>query len=151
MLVYRITQSKHAYDIFGTGAALFPGRWNKMGQAVLYTGANPEIALLEVLVHASNSNLNNLDMLMLEIPDNLIAEISISDLPSNWAEYPAPTHLAEIASKHFIQTKALALKLPSSIIRTAHIVLLNCSHQEYKKVVIKDQHPFILDKRLIQV
>ena len=96
MLVYRITNRKCASDISGTGAALYPGRWNKKGTPVLYTGTNREIALLEILVHIPPMISPELDILTLEIPDDSVLTVEINDLPDNWDRYPAPSILSDI-------------------------------------------------------
>ena len=150
MLVYRITKSKHSHDIFGTGAALYPGRWNKKGTPVLYTGESKEIALLEVLVHADHSIIPNLDILTIEIPDHSILELTPANLPLNWSEYPAPVILSDIGEAWVRAESALALKVPSCIIDTAHDFILNCNHPSYMKVKVIDQQKFKLDMRLIR-
>jgi RES domain-containing protein len=70
VLGYRITKHRRARDINGTGAALYPGRWNKRGTPVLCTGESIEIALLENIVHLPPMVIPNLDLLTLEIPED---------------------------------------------------------------------------------
>ena len=148
MIVYRITSTKHAGDISGTGAAVHGGRWNKKGVAVLYTGESKEIALLETIVHTPPLFVPNLDILTIKIPDS-ITELSIKSLPSNWADYPAPSVLAGIAQKWIDEGKTIALKVPSCVIHTAHNYILNCRHPEYhSKVKIIDRQNFHFDSRL---
>ncbi|MDY0341952.1 MAG: RES family NAD+ phosphorylase [Lentimicrobium sp.] len=72
MIVYRITQRKRAGDIHGTGATLYPGRWNKRGTPILYTGESKEMALLETIVYIPPMLIPDLDILTLEIPDDSI-------------------------------------------------------------------------------
>lgn len=148
MLIYRITKSKHASDISGTGAALFPGRWNKKANPVLYTAETIDIALLEIVVHTPPLLIPELDLLTIQIPDNSIIQYSVKDLPENWFHYPAPTILSEIGQSWIDDGKYLALKVPSSIIHTSHIILLNCKHKNYKKVKIIKQQNFYFDTRL---
>jgi len=148
MLVYRITASKRASDISGKGAALYPGRWNKKGTPVLYTGESKEIALLENIVHIPPMMSPELDILTLEIPDNSIYEIKAEELPPNWHQFPAPTVLSEIGQKWIDDKTNLALMVPSSIIHSAKNVILNCEHKDYTKVKIVDQRKFYFDSRL---
>lgn len=148
MLVYRITKSKRASDISGTGAALFPGRWNKKGTRVLYTGESKEIALLENIVHIPPLMAPKLDILTIEIPDDSITELKISDLPKNWHHFPAPTVLSEIGQKWMESGQTLALKVPSSIIHSAHNFILNCNHLNYNSIKILNQEEFRFDSRL---
>ena len=148
MLVYRIVKSKHANDISGTGAALFPGRWNKKGTPFLYTGESREIALLETLVHLPPMMSPPLSLLSIQIPDDSITTLGIEDLPPNWNHYPAPAVLAQIGQQWIEQGKTVALKVPSCIIPTAHNYILNCRHLDYGNVKIFSEESFALDVRL---
>lgn len=148
MLVYRITGKKYAGDLTGTGAAMFGGRWNKKGSPVLYTGENKEIALLETIVHTPPMLVPKLDILTLEIPDNSITTVKISQLPKNWKVYPAPTILSEIGEDWIEKGKTIALKVPSCIIHSAHICILICRHPEYFKVRLIERRNFKFDSRL---
>jgi RES domain-containing protein len=148
VLVFRITKSKRASDISGTGAALFPGRWNKKGTRVLYTGESKEIALLENIVHIPPLMAPKLDILTIEIPDDSITELKISDLPKNWHHFPAPTVLSEIGQKWVESGQTLALKVPSSIIHSTHNFILNCNHLNYNSIKILNQEEFRFDSRL---
>ena len=148
MIVYRITGKKYAADLVGTGAALYPGRWNKRGTSVLYTGGSKEIALLENIVHTPRMLVPDLDILKIKIPDDSINEIKISELPANWLDYPAPAILAEIGEKWVNKKKTIALKVPSCIIHSAHNYILNCNHPDLKKVKVLSHKDFHFDSRL---
>ena len=148
MIVFRISKSKRSSDISGTGAALYPGRWNKSGTPVLYTGESKEIASLENIVHIPPMMTPNLDILTLDIPDDSITELTITDLPSNWHQFPAPTILSELGQKWIDENKTLALKVPSSIIHSANNFILNCNHKDYKIVKILSKKKFYFDLRL---
>lgn len=148
MLVYRITGKKHASDLTGSGAAMFGGRWNKKGSPVLYTSENKEIALLETIVHTPSSLIPALDILTLEIPDNSITILETTNLPKNWAVYPAPVVLSEIGEKWIKEGRSIALRVPSCIIHSSHNYILNCRHPEYSRVRLIDQSNFKFDSRL---
>jgi RES domain-containing protein len=148
MLVYRITAKKYAEDLTGTGAAIYGGRWNKKGSPVLYTGENKEIALLETIVHTPPMLIPKLDILTLEIPDDSITEIKISQLPKNWKLYPAPSILSEISKKWIDEGSTIALKVPSCIIHSVHNYILNCRHPEYSKVKLIERRNFEFNSRL---
>jgi len=148
MIVYRITDKKHASDLSGTGVAMYGGRWNKKGTPVLYTGESKEIALLETIVHTPPMLIPDLDILTLKIPDNSITEMKISKLPRNWIDYPAPTILSEIAENWVQQGKTIAFKVPSCIIHSAHNYILNCRHPNYNQVKLLEHKNFHFDSRL---
>ncbi len=148
MIVYRITKSKRASDISGYGASIYPGRWNKKGMFVLYTGESKEIALLENIVHIPPMMSPELDILTIEIPDNSITILTPEDLPKNWHQFPAPTVLSDIGKEWVDKGKTIALKVPSSIIHSAYNIILNCKHKDYKSVKILGQKKFHFDSRL---
>lgn len=148
MLVYRITKSNRASDISGLGASQFPGRWNKKGTPVLYTGESKEIALLEVIVHTPPMMSPDLDILTIEIPNHSITELTPTNLPRNWHLFPSPTILSEIGQRWIDDNKYLALKVPSSIVHTANNIILNCRHKDFDKVKIISQKKFSFDSRL---
>ncbi|TXE13301.1 RES family NAD+ phosphorylase [Algoriphagus aquimarinus] len=150
MKVYRIAGKKHASNIYGSGAAMFGGRWNKKGSPVLYTGESKELALLEIIVHTPPAIVPALDILTLEIPDDSIYEIEIKDLPDNWTNYPAPSILAEIAEEWINSNRSIALKVPSSVIHSSRNYILNCRHPEYHRVKVIEQVEFRFDQRLIK-
>ena len=148
MLVYRITNNKYAHDLSGTGSALFGGRWNRKGTALLYTGESREIALLETSVHSPPLLIPSLDLLILEIPENSIAELTISQLPSNWQDYPAPAILAQLGEKWVQEGKTITLKVPSCIVPSAHNYLLNCRHPDCSRVKLIERSAFRFAGRL---
>jgi RES domain-containing protein len=150
MIIYRITPAPHAADIHGTGAALFPGRWNKKGIPVLYTAESRELALLETLVHIPPLIIPELEILTLEIPDDSIAQLNKEDLPANWSEYPAPVSLAEIGNNWVKEGKTIALKVPSCIIHSSSNYILNCQHTQYDTVKVISHNGFYLDLRLVR-
>ncbi len=148
MQVFRITGKKYAGDLIGAGAAAFGGRWNKKGTAVLYTGENKEIALLETIVHTPPMLIPKLDILIFEIPNDSITEITIDKLPKNWKSYPAPTILSEMGERWILEGATIALKVPSCIIHSAHNYILNCKHPDYAKVKLIERSEFEFDSRL---
>lgn len=148
MLVYRITKSKYADDISGNGASSYPGRWNKKGTRVLYTGSTKEIALLETIVHLPPMMSPSLDILTIEVPNDSSSEYLVSDLPANWAHFPAPTILSDMGQKWIEELGTLYLKVPSSIIHSSINVIINCQHPRFEEVKLIDRRPFNFDSRL---
>jgi len=150
MIIYRITSKKHSKDLTGTGAALYGGRWNRKGTTVLYTGESKEIALLETIVHTPPMLIPALDILTLEIPGDSITTLHTKQLPKNWTNYPAPTILSEIAASWISEANTIALKVPSCIIHSSNLYILNCSHPDYNKVKLLDRSSFYFDSRLMK-
>lgn len=148
MIVYRITKRKYSNDLTGIGAAMYGGRWNKKGSPVLYTGASKEIVLLETIVNTPSLLVPELDMHTIEIPSDSITEIKTNQLPENWSDYPAPTILSEIAEEWVEEGKTIALKVPSCIIESASIYILNCHHIHFSRIKFIKRENFHFDPRL---
>ena len=51
MHVYRLARREYAQHLDGQGAALFGGRWNAVGQPVIYTAQHRSLAVLEYRVN----------------------------------------------------------------------------------------------------
>lgn len=148
MLVYRLCNPKYSNDLSGTGAAITGGRWNKKGRAVVYTSESAALALLEVVVNIPPMFQPNLNLLTIEVPENLLAEIIKENLFSNWFKYPAPTNLAEIGEGFYKDNSILGIKVPSSVVSGNFNVILNPNCMEFSRVKIKSSEPFIFDPRL---
>ena len=70
----------------------------------------------------------SLDLVTLEIPDDSIQEVEVSQLPTNWAHCPAPRILAELTEERMQKGTFIALKVPSCHIPATHNYILNCRH-----------------------
>jgi len=72
VIVYRLTRSKYANDLAGTGGLYAAGRCNHKGTPVIYAAERPSLALAEVLVHLDPDQIP-LDYVMvtIEIPDDV--------------------------------------------------------------------------------
>jgi RES domain-containing protein len=146
--VYRIAKREYASDLSGIGASLYPGRWNKRGYPVIYTGESTEIALLEIVVHTPPQLVPDLNLVALQIPEDSIAELDLKSLPENWSKSPPPSVLSEIGNNWLESRESVALKVPSSIVPDAFNYLLNCQHPDFNLVHILSNKPFNFDPRL---
>ena len=75
MIVYRLTRTKYANDLVGTGGLYAEGRCNHKGTPVIYTAERPSLALTEVLVHLDSDQIP-LDYVLvtIEIPDSVATQ-----------------------------------------------------------------------------
>ena len=46
MLIYRFGLKKFIGDLSGQGAKIYGGRWNSVGNSMLYTSYSPSLAML---------------------------------------------------------------------------------------------------------
>lgn len=143
MIVFRLC-SKHYRALDGEGARLYGGRWNSIGQPLVYTSEHLSLCLLEQLVHLSiNTIPTNWVALKIEIPNRIKGD-KIGSLPKTEVE-------AKRIGDNWIQSnKSLFLKVPSSIIQTEYNVLINPNHPEMKEIKIIETTPFSLDSRLLK-
>lgn len=152
MLVYRIAKTKYIHDLSGTGARVYGGRWSKKGIGIIYTSENRALATVEYLVHVPLSLVpGEIGIATLKIPDGITPkEISISGLPANWRDYPAPPELAEIGTRWALANDTLLLRVPSAVVEHECNILINPSHPDMKHVSISQTERFSLDARLLR-
>lgn len=150
-ILWRISKRKYANSAFsGEGARRFGGRWNSRGRSVVYLSDTLSLAALETFVHMEISDADNLLVcIKVEVPDSIAIEtISVSQLPSNWRNLPAPTTLAEIGDKWFDAGQTAILVVPSAIIPVENNYLINPLHPDFSKIQIHPPQAFELDPRM---
>ncbi|MCC5942193.1 MAG: RES family NAD+ phosphorylase [Balneolaceae bacterium] len=148
MIVYRITLSKWADSLSGSG---YPARWNSKGVHVLYTAESRALACLENLVHRSGEGLNHqFQLIEISIPDSSSLKIIRSDeLPYNWHHISNYQICRAKGDSWAASTSSLLLRVPSSIIRDEYNILINPNHPDFKRVEIRKKLPFTFDQRLM--
>ena len=123
-------------DLSGKGAFLYGGRWNSEGVFMLYTSTHASLAMLEVLVHADES----------EIPPQLyISQIEISEaspiyqfpeeeLPKNWRE-PDNLSLKKLGDRLMLEKKYVGFQVMSAVLPSEYNILLNPLFPGYTDLV----------------
>lgn len=151
MEVFRLSSSKYANDLSGTGAKLHGGRWNQKGDAVLYTAGSRALALVEVLVHLTNAYLPfNYQLITLHIPDDSILTLPIKSLSQDWNTIEPSNSTKQITSKWLIENQYLILKVPSAVVEGEFNYLVNPLHNDFSKIKILKIEPFSFDDRLFK-
>ncbi|MGB3586310.1 MAG: RES family NAD+ phosphorylase, partial [Tunicatimonas sp.] len=123
MLVYRIARRPYAQQLNGRGAALFGGRWNSVGSPVIYTAQHRSLAVLEYRVN-NPLPVPDLMMVSLELPDDSLLKIHISDLPNNWANYSFESPCAHQGDRWLRNQETLLLQVPSVVVPQEHNILI---------------------------
>ncbi len=124
---------------------MYPGRWNKLGQKMVYLSSSLALAALETRVHLEITSMEQPYVaLEIEIPENEIATLPI--LPKNWKANLKTTQA--IGSSWFEKADSLALFVPSSIIPEEVNILLNPLHANLPLVKTVAKHKFEWDDRL---
>ncbi len=137
----------------GYGAELFGGRWNTIGNAVVYTSASPELALLETLVHIEEIYLDDLPkhvLATIEIPSDSIFQVNTELLPENWTDIHISAATQQFTENWFAQQMHLTIALPSVIVPMSFNYLINPNHPRMKEAKVVEIVPFSFDSRLFK-
>lgn len=146
MILYRISNCKHAEDFSGAGAKLFGGRWNSVGVPMHYMAESRALAALEILVNKNSiTDIKNLCLTIFEVPEKSIKTVPITALLQNWMEYPAPLQLAKIGDDFVSENQYLLLKVPSAVIADEFNFVMNVHHPLVKEIKILAVKPFSFD------
>lgn len=147
---WRIVKEIHASTAFdGEGAWRFGGRWNSPGTRVVYCSANLSLAALENLVHLNPPVAFKYVAVGLEFDDRLIETMEAKRLPADWTEEPPPPSTMEIGDRWAKEGRSAVLLLPSAIIPSESNYLLNPSHRDFQKIIIRKPVAFSFDSRLL--
>jgi RES domain-containing protein len=148
MILYRITKRIHARDLTGRGAQLVGGRWNSIGNAMLYTASSQSLAQLELLAHSTILP-DGMVMVTLQIPARLrIPIFRATDLPSGWDDVP-PTRVSQAFGDEFLQQgRSLAIGAPSVIVPDEENILINPFHPRSNAIEILSIEDLSIDARL---
>jgi len=70
LTLYRLARARYA-NLSGAGAALYPGRWNRLGQEAIYTSTEMAVPVLERLAHTSKELIpSNLALMKIRVSGN---------------------------------------------------------------------------------
>ena len=148
--VYRIVRrpySKTALD--GEGAYRFGGRWSSPGTRIAYAAEHLSLAMIEYFVHIEASDPpKDLVVVAADIPESVSRVVlSPRKLPPNWRQVPAPPSLAAIGDSFAAERKSAVLVLPSALVPSESIWLINPIHPEFGEIVLHAAEPFRYDAR----
>jgi len=148
---WRIVRAEHADDIFGgEGARRFGGRWNKIGQRVVYTASSVSLATLELIVTTPRAQLlSEFVITSCTFPEVLVDEIDETLLPPHWRHYPSPPELHAIGDEWLLARTSAALSVPSAVTPEERNYLLNPEHEHFRSVDVGTSRPFQIDLRLL--
>ncbi len=148
MFAYRIADGRH--PIFdATGAMLHGGRWNSIGQRVIYAAETYAGAMLEILVHANlNAPPKTHQVVRILIPDQVEMEtVAISTL-SNWnSEDLAATR--RFGDRWLREMRTAILCVPSVITNGKESnILINPQHPQFPLIHAEPPEQVHWDTRL---
>jgi RES domain-containing protein len=144
IVLYRVateTRTYRAGDLSGRGAAAEPGRWNRKGEAVLYTATTVSLATLETAAHVNPVGLPlNKFLVRIDVPFTTWSKreiLDVSSLPPTWKAVPAGA-TSEAAGSDWLRSQRSALLLVPSVVAPEELcVLINPSHPHAKGIRAK--------------
>lgn len=152
MRIYRIAKTHYIDDLSGEGARLYGGRWNKVGDAMLYFSQNLSLSLLEIIVHVEYAELPlDYSFVEIEIPDSSIKKIeSIDFIKPKWSAEAAVNQLQMFGSDWLKKNEVLAMRVPSAVSHQEHNILINPAHKDFGKLKIVKKGKMDFDPRLLR-
>ncbi len=159
---YRLAVAKYA-NLTGIGAAVHPGRWNRVGQSTIYTSTEVGTTVCERLVHTPKDRIpSNLALMriVLEVPPNVgpITRKGVQGITpgdgSIAAEAPLMTvhESVDAAERAYQQVGSgqdpFAVALPSVIVPAWNVVLYPRARGFRRYVRLDAVDPFDYDPRL---
>lgn len=146
--VYRICKYKYSKDLKGTGAFYGGGRWNSIGNFVLYTSSSISLSMLEVLVHVSVGTWpDDMSLVTIDIPSKSIESLDTNSLSSVWRDLPSSEYAQSIGDKWLLENKSLVMKVPSVLNPREFNYLINPNHPLFTEVKIESIIPWSFDPR----
>lgn len=138
----------------GIGAAYNGGRWNPIGVKMVYCAQSLALAVLEIRVHLAIARPKERFIgLEVEIIESAVKGPKLSDLPRSWRRAPQAsttnTGARRFGARWIREKRSVALQVPSAVIPSESIFLLNPEHPDFSKSVrLLRTLPVSLDPRL---
>ena len=143
---YRIGIHNNRYPIFdGTGAKLYPGRWNN-NYPVIYGAANYSLAMLEKLAHSNTGDVPaHQQWIEITIPVGTTYEtVTTYSLP-DWKQ---PSVSQTFGDRWLEEKRSCILIVPSAIAPVENNILINEFHPQFSTITTSLNRPVIWDRRL---
>ena len=141
MILWRIASETRQYgaaDLSGAGAATKPGRWNAIGEAVLYAAPTIAMAVLETAAHIDDAGLpQNRFVVRIDVPEKMWRAritLGVDALPVTWAAIPAGRASVGFGSRWIREGASALLEAPSVIVPEETVVALNAMHPEIERL-----------------
>jgi RES domain-containing protein len=149
---WRLVKTRHLAHAFeGEGAHRFGGRWNSPGVAVVYVAESLALAALEVLVHAQDrAALVACSAIPVRFDERLVRVLPDASLPGNWNRSPFAAATQALGDEWARSAATAVLRVPSAVVSSEHIYVINPAHPAFRRVRIGRAAPFAFDARLVR-
>jgi RES domain-containing protein len=147
--VWRITTRRFADQAFsGEGARLYGGRWNRVGQSVIYTAESRSLALLEMLVQDEPLRAHYV-LIPVHLPESVSMEtMDTSVLPRDWRSHAGREVLQTLGGEWLRQSRSCVLAVPSAVMPAELNFLINPQHSDFKRILLGEPETLDTDMRL---
>jgi len=149
MKLWRIAAETREYsadDLSGEGAAKYPGRWNDVGEPVVYAAPTIALAVLETTAHIDDHGLPlNRFIVEIDVPEDVWSareELDSDALPPEWSAIPVGRASVQIGSVWLMSRRTPILLVPSVIIPEERAVLINPKHPESIRITARAVRAF---------
>lgn len=153
--LWRIAKHTAAYaadDLTGKGAKAVGGRWNRKGNAVVYTASTIALAALELLAHTDEYvAVRNFFLVRVAVPSSvwrLREQVDGPSLDVTWVAEPAGSTTLDLGDAWLRSGRSPLLMVPSVIVPEEFNVLINPAHPATAKVRATIIRQYIYDPRL---
>jgi RES domain-containing protein len=148
-IAHRIVKARHAAAAFsGEGARIAGGRWNRPGDAAVYTSGSLALAAIETFVHLGEDGLHiPFVAFRIEIPDAVEVQ-HCRRPPAGWRNEPPEDPGMRYGSAWLRRGRTAVLEVPSAIVPSESNYILNPLHGDFHKLRIGRARPFVFDPRM---
>lgn len=151
LIAYRIGDPNGRFPIYdGTGASLYPGRWNTHLSPVIYSAENYATALLEKLVHAGGILPDNQHFIRITIPPGVSYERFDTKAHPGWDSLDS-SPCKDYGDEWFRARRSVVLLVTSAVTKVDDNILINPQHDEFRLLTPSLAEPVWWDARLFTV
>ena len=155
VILWRIatdTKTYEADDLTGAGAKSTGGRWNAVGDPLIYTSQTQALACLETVVHLNAGGLPlNRYLVAVTIPPPVWAAARTetpASLPVGWDADPSGRASIQFGTAWIHSMASAVLRVPSVIVPDEYNVLINPLHPASRAITAVKVRKFLYDPRL---
>lgn len=148
MILYHIEKSKFQ-DVWPPEGTLHgKGRWNRIGQWIIYTSPSIALAKLEILANDNFLPIERVCMVIEVSDEAAVFEVDEDLLPPKWYEFPPNSQHTKLTDA-FLNLDKLLMKVPSAQCHREHNYLINVKHSRFEEQVrLVETFKEIFDPRL---
>ncbi len=147
--LWRLVRPDFAPGLDGRGAERYGGRWNSPGLPAIYCASHLSLAVLEYFVHLPpqlrrRDSLPRMTAVELRLDGGPVEAVREDDL----SRLNDPDWCRSLGDDWLRRGEALALMVPSVVVRQELNVILNPRHGEFGRVSVASVTPYRFDPRM---